>query len=108
MPDESGNDPSSTKTGQPTSDLDRDKGMTSYPNTPWMSSSDGKMVKQKLSREDENNTPPADGIGNLSSVFKGMHVYDTNPLRIQNVKVLTRHLNQILLRGDNIVAVALA
>ena len=56
-------------------------------------------------------SPPADGIGDLPSAFGGMHVFEESKasrlLGAKSRKVLSRHFNQVLLRGDHVVAVAL-
>lgn len=58
-----------------------------------------------------SETSPADGIGDLPSAFGGMHVFEESKasrlLGAKSRKVLSRHFNQVLLRGDHVVAVAL-
>ncbi|XP_076458124.1 uncharacterized protein LOC143291879 [Babylonia areolata] len=100
-----------------------------YPNIPWqpvhrhkdtavrgMSVSPHTLVSDS-NAEDHNSSGeehehlPADGIGDLTSKFRGMHVFEENDatrlLGVKSRKLLTRHLNQVLLRGDHVVAVSL-
>ncbi|KAK7507792.1 hypothetical protein BaRGS_00000757 [Batillaria attramentaria] len=53
-----------------------------------------------------------DVIGEVTSAFSGMHVFDETDmsqlLGVKTRRLLSRHLNQVLLRGDHVVAVALA
>lgn len=48
----------------------------------------------------------------VTSAFKGLHVFEesesTRLLGVKTRKLISRHLNQVLLRGDHVVAIAVA
>ncbi|KAL8593280.1 hypothetical protein ACOMHN_009933 [Nucella lapillus] len=88
-----------------------------YPNTPWQpldrqpdTAALTAWVCDDSSDEDGGNFP-ADAIGNMTSQFKGINMFEeteaTRLLGVKSRRALTRHLNQVLLRGENVVAVSL-
>lgn len=94
--------------------MEEEREDAAYPKTPWQQvKRDGNAVRHPwYASKNYVSRAPADGIGDLPSVFSGLHVFqnseETCLLGCKNRRVLTRHLNQVLLRGDHVVAVALA
>jgi hypothetical protein len=104
---------------QSESDTDKEQDWgPSYPQVPWQTVEKSSTVKCVFAKKPvggdylpDASYVPADGIGDLPSAFRAMHMFDesetTRLLGTKSRRVLTRHLNQVLLRGDHVVAIAL-
>ena len=97
-----------------------------YPNTPWQpvrpptSVTTRAVIRDDAEDWDDSDasdlnsyfpSAPADGVSDLPSAFSGIQVFEetetTRLLGTKTRRLLRRHLNQVLLRGDHVVAVAL-